>query len=294
VTNLIRLDGEPGDNSMNSSAVTGISALRLITGMDADEFAGALSKELGWAVPLFVYLQWERDEGVDAPPEALDAARKLGLRYRIGKRAPGLSRRQFLGGVAGLSALTAVGFPIGTQSLAGTLSSEGSATKRRISDETAADLERLTGSYRRAYAGKAAVADLLPGATGLMHLLIDMRRSDQWPGSHARLASLVGQSAVLAGLLHLMGPRDLNAARDHYSLALQAPGRQRTGILPRMCLDLSRSRHGLPSVPPTDEQSSTPPGIWLPVGRTHAPALGLRRSPPNCALEMETNLRADG
>jgi tetratricopeptide (TPR) repeat protein len=55
-----------------------------------------------------------------------------------------------------------------------------------------------------------------------MCLLIDMQRRGQWPQDPARLASLVGQTAVLAGLLHLMGPRDLEASRAHYDLALQA------------------------------------------------------------------------
>jgi transcriptional regulator with XRE-family HTH domain len=92
----------------------------------------------------------------------------------------------------------------------------------RVSPETAADLETLIGSYRRAYAGKTAVTELLPGTTGLMCLLIDLQRRGQWPAEPARLASLVGQTAVLAGLLHLMGRRDLDASRAHYDLALQA------------------------------------------------------------------------
>lgn len=222
MTNVIRLDGQPSHDEMGDSPATGISALRLITGMDAEEFAGALSKELGWSVPLFVYLQWERDGGVHPPPEVLDAARKLALRYPIGKRRSSVSRRHFLGGVVGFSALAAVGFPIEAQSFAGTLNIGDSDRKWRVSDDTAADLEALIGAYRRAYAGKAAVADLLPGTTGLMRLLFDLRRRDQWPGSHARLASLVGQAALLAGLLYLMGPRDLTTAKAHYNLALQS------------------------------------------------------------------------
>lgn len=92
----------------------------------------------------------------------------------------------------------------------------------RASARTADDLAVLVDSYRRAYAGTATVTDLLPGASGLMHVLIDLGRRDQWPGSHARLASLVGQSAVLVGLLHLMGPRNLGPARAHYNLALRS------------------------------------------------------------------------
>lgn len=99
---------------------------------------------------------------------------------------------------------------------------EDSGQEWRASPETAADLETMVGSYREAYAGKAAVTELLPSTTGLMCLLIDLRRRNQWPGDPVRLASLVGQTALLAGLLHLMGSRDLEASRAHYDLALQA------------------------------------------------------------------------
>jgi transcriptional regulator with XRE-family HTH domain len=102
------------------------------------------------------------------------------------------------------------------------LETEGTDREWRASPETAADLETLVGSYRHAYAGTTAVAQLLPGTTGVMCLLIDLRRRGQWPEDAAQLASLVGQTAVLAGLLHLMGPRDLDASRAHYGLALQA------------------------------------------------------------------------
>jgi len=102
------------------------------------------------------------------------------------------------------------------------LASDGHGREWRASPEMAADLETMVGSYRRSYAGKTAVTELLPGTTGLMRLLIDLRRRDQWPEDPAGLASLVGQTAVLAGLLHLMGSRDLEASRAHYDLALQA------------------------------------------------------------------------
>jgi hypothetical protein len=58
--------------------------------------------------------------------------------------------------------------------------------------------------------------------TGLMHLLIDLGRRDQWPVGPERLASLVGQAALVVGLLQLMGSRDLRAARVHYDLALRS------------------------------------------------------------------------
>ena len=40
--------------------------------MPVDEFADAVGTELGWPVPLYVYLEWER-EGAAPPPEALEA-----------------------------------------------------------------------------------------------------------------------------------------------------------------------------------------------------------------------------
>jgi tetratricopeptide (TPR) repeat protein len=221
VTNVIRLDGGAGGDDAEPSA-TGIAALRLITGMDAEEFAAALGNELGWPVPVLVYLQWERDRGIPAPPETIEAARKVALRNTIRSGTPRMDRRYFLGSVVGLSALAATGFPIQARTVGGTPNAAGTGSAWRTSPETAADLEMLVASYRRAYAGKSAVADLLPGTGGLMHLLIDLGRHDQWPGPRAQLASLIGQTALLAGLLHLMGPRDLEAAKTHYDLALVA------------------------------------------------------------------------
>lgn len=194
-----------------------MSALRLVTGMSADDFAEAVSRELGWPVPLYVYLQWEQDDGPAPPPTALDAARAVALRNPIGARASEVSRRQFLGGVVGLSTLAAAGFPVNSRSLGG-----GPGRTWRASPDTADDLETLVGSYRRAYAGKTAATELLAGMTGLMHLMIDLGRRDQWPSGPDRLASLVGQAALVVGLVHLMGSRDLAAARVHYDLALRS------------------------------------------------------------------------
>ncbi|HEY4277601.1 MAG TPA: hypothetical protein VGM91_05245 [Conexibacter sp.] len=190
--------------------------------MPVDEFAEAVSRELGSPVPLYVYLRWEEDGGADPPPRALDAARDVALRNPIGARAPDVSRRRFLGGVVGLSTLAAAGFPITARSLGGVLGTGGPGRAWRASSATADDLETLVGSYRRAYAGKTAATDLLSGMTGLMHLLIDLGRREQWPAGPERLASLVGQAALVVGLLQLMGSRDLRAARLHYDLALRS------------------------------------------------------------------------
>jgi hypothetical protein len=110
VTNVIPFDGRPRD--AERSPATGVSALRIITGMPVDEFADAIGTELGWPVPLYVYLEWERD-GAAPPPGALEAARNVALRNPIGAQAADVSRRRFLGGVIGLSTLAAAGFRSG-------------------------------------------------------------------------------------------------------------------------------------------------------------------------------------
>jgi hypothetical protein len=221
VTDVIHLDGAASDGNAETSA-TSIAALRLITGMDAEEFAAALGQELGWPVPLFAYLEWEREGGNPAPADLLEAARRVALSNPIGARKPSIDRRHFLRSVVGFSALVAAGFPVGARALGGMLSVADADRSWRASPETAADLETLVASYRRAYAGSSAVSELLPGTIGLMHLLVDLGRRDQWPGDSAQLASLVGQMALLAGLLHVMGPRDLVAGKVHYDVALAA------------------------------------------------------------------------
>jgi hypothetical protein len=67
-----------------------------------------------------------------------------------------------------------------------------------------------------------AGGQLLPTANGLLHLLMDMARRDQWPGERAEVVSLIGQMALLTDLLQLMGPQDLAGARARYNLALRA------------------------------------------------------------------------
>src|SRR3954451_4829109 len=180
MTNVIPFDGRPRD--AEPPPATGMSALRTITGMGEDEFAEAVGRELGRPMPLYVYLEWEKDDGVAPPPRAVEAARDVALRNPIGAQASDLSRRRFLGGVIGLSTLAAAGFPISARSMSGALAVGGMGPAWRASSQTADHLESLVGSYRRAYAGKAAATDLLPGTTGLMHLLIDMGRRDLGSG----------------------------------------------------------------------------------------------------------------
>jgi hypothetical protein len=220
--NVIRMPGQPGGGFDDQPGI-GMAAMRMTTGLQPDEFSEALGSELGWPVPLLVYLQWEQATAPAPPPGVVQAARRVCTSQRIGLPNTGrTSRRDFLGGVVGLSALALTGLGSGAASTAGLIEVGGSGRKWRASSGTAADLAELAHAYRRAYAGRANVDQLLPSAMNLMHLLMDMARRDQWPGSHAALASLIGQMALLTGLLRLMGPRDLEGARTHYSLALDA------------------------------------------------------------------------
>ena len=217
MANVIWLGGGQADGEDPSRAVASLTALRLITGLDAAEFADALGERVGWPVPLFVYLQWERADGTP-PADVLGAARQVAVDRPLGPELANESRRRFLGSVVGLSALAAAGFPMAAQPLG----LGGLRPGWRASPATASDLASLVESYRRSYAGRAAVGSLLPGASGLVHVLADMAKHDQWPGPAAEVASLIGQAAVLTGLLNLMGPRDMVAAESHYQLALQA------------------------------------------------------------------------
>jgi hypothetical protein len=50
MTNVIPFDGRPQD--AERPPATGMSALRIVTGMGVDEFAEAVERELGSPVPL--------------------------------------------------------------------------------------------------------------------------------------------------------------------------------------------------------------------------------------------------
>lgn len=210
---VIRLDGSASDGDAETSA-TSMAALRLITGMDAEEFAAVLGQELGWPVPLFVYLGWEREGGKPAPADLLEAARKVALSNPIGARKPSMDRRHFFGSVVGFSALVAAGFPAGARALGGMLSVANAGGSWRASPETAADLETLVASYRRAYAGSSAVSELLPGTIGLMHLLMDLGRRDQWPGDSAQLDTHPGEALRGRGSSPEVAPAFGPAARQ--------------------------------------------------------------------------------
>lgn len=217
MTNVVRIDRRSVEDEVVPA--TSLFALRIISALDPEEFADAVSEELGWPVPILVYLEWERDEGTVPPSQVLRAARDVARRNPIGSKS-GMSRRRFLGGVVGLSVFAAGG-SVATNSGMSALGATDGRTWR-LSGEAATDIETLVGSYRRAYAGGSTAPELLAGATGLTHVLIALGRDGRWSAGQERFASLVGQAALLVGLLHLMGRQDLAAAKAHYDLALRS------------------------------------------------------------------------
>ena len=113
MTNVIRLDGRP-DEDPRHVVETGIAALRLTTGMEPEEFSEALGRELGWPVPLMVYLQWEQAGGPRPPAPVIAAARRVSADNPIRSSArPTTTRRDFLSGIVGLSALALGGTSVG-------------------------------------------------------------------------------------------------------------------------------------------------------------------------------------
>ena len=84
------MEGEPQVTTIRPVGEGGaqpvrIEALRVLTGMEVDEFAAAVGDELGWSLPLFVYIQWEKDQAT-APACVLDAAFAVSTRHPIGPR----------------------------------------------------------------------------------------------------------------------------------------------------------------------------------------------------------------
>ena len=233
-------------------------------------------------MPLYVYLEWEKDDGPAPPPRAVTAARDVALRNPIGAQASDLSRRGFLGGVIGLSTLAATGFPISARSLGATLAVGGIGRAWRASTQTADDLETLVGGPTAVRTrARRPRPDLLPGTTGLMHLLIDLGRRDQWPAGPERLASLVGQAAILVGLLQLMGSHDLSVAKVHYDLALRFAREADDWDLASYALG-SLAFHAVHARRPADAGRSWRPHLaWRNAAGIHARAHGRPRSHPS-------------
>ncbi len=200
-----------------------LRSVRLTCRMTHAEFADALTSEAEWNVTAGVLGAWE--DGIVTPPaQVVEAARRLARR-----RTTEFGRRQFLreaGTMAGLT-LMGAGRDLRLAGRRGSGRHEQEPTTRPITvrgvlhPESLNDLENLVVDYRRSY-GQASSSDLLGRAAGLVQILLDLQRSAAEPTSRDRLTGLLGEAALLAGLVSLMGPHDLPRAREYYQLALDA------------------------------------------------------------------------
>lgn len=193
-------------------------SVRLAFQVNHAEFADILGAELGWLVPAVVLQAWEKGTG-EPPPGVVDTARRL-AESRLVRT---LGRREFLRRSAeAATGLTLVGArtspPRLPRDVAPTVTVRG-----QLHMESLTDLDALVADYRSAY-GQAASDGLLSRSTGLVHTLLDLQRASQAPAVRHRLTSLLGQAAVLSGLLSLMGTDDQASARSFYDLALSAAG----------------------------------------------------------------------
>ena len=214
---LIRLN-----STSRHSCLPALMTLRLMSGMDPEEFAAAVSDEAGEPVPTFAYLAWE---GGEVTPQLIHAAaHRVAVRsdptHRAPRRSSRKTRRDFLGRVAGIALLSAANLP--TDAFAFGLGAGPGGRHWRVSQETARDLVSLVEQYRQSYATGGSAEDQLRGARGLMALLMDLARRDLWPSTEVPVSSLAGQIAVLTGLLEVMGSRNLPAAERCYRLAMEA------------------------------------------------------------------------
>jgi hypothetical protein len=94
-------------------------------------------------------------------------------------------------------------------------------TAPRISETGVSVFSDLVAAYRSVY-GSTSADKLLPPVAGLVPILIDLIDRQESPvlsAARRRVTSLVGQAAVMAGVLSLMGRHDLAHARHYYELA---------------------------------------------------------------------------
>jgi hypothetical protein len=195
-----------------------LRSIRLACQMTTEEFADLLYAELGWYVPSSVLQAWEDGRG-EPPRQVVDKAQSLADSRLIAT----VSRRQFLRGTATVAGLTAIALGSGQFRASGEEDTPIPAVGVRgnLHGDSLSDLEALVSDYRRSY-GQISAEELLPRASGLLRVLLDLEEAPQSPALRSRLTSLVGQTGLLAGLVSLMGPHDLVAARSYYDLALRA------------------------------------------------------------------------
>nr|MDQ6950011.1 hypothetical protein [Actinomycetota bacterium] len=203
-----------------------LRAVRDASRMTAQEFADALGDEVGWMVPTDLLLEWE--EGRHEPPRHVErAARRLAARAEspVGAQ-PEVNRREFLSRASLLGGLIVLDpsmpAPAGSGRDGGSSALDIEALSvPRASETTVSTFWEVVATYRLAY-GSTSAEKLMPRLAGLIPVLLDMQESLHSAGLKQRGTSLLGQTAVMAGLLSLMGRHDLPAARDYYELALTA------------------------------------------------------------------------
>jgi len=196
-----------------------VKAVREASLLAPQEFAEALGQELGWTVPTGLLRAWE--EGRPEPRSQVErAVRRLSV---TAPSPPEVNRRDFLsratllGGLIVLeSAMPASVGPDG-ESPPSTWDVE-TLTAPRISETGVSVFSDLVAAYRSVY-GSTSADKLLPPVAGLVPILIDLKESSLLSAARRRVTSLVGQAAVMAGVLSLMGRHDLAQARHYYELA---------------------------------------------------------------------------
>jgi hypothetical protein len=99
-----------------------------------------------------------------------------------------------------------------------------------VSETAVSGLAELVSTYRSVY-GSTSAKDLMPKVLGLIRLLRDIEKSVSSSALRQQVTSLIGQAAVMAGLLSLMGRHDLATADYFYDLALTAAQESADGDL---------------------------------------------------------------
>lgn len=202
--------------------------------MSIPDFARALGEELGWTPPTGLFRAWEESDR-DLPDDVDRAVRRVAASYQDREEAAtGPSRREFLDGAARLGGLVVLdaarvggtepvhSVPTEPRSTYEPVTSLGGGLSLPAATEAGVPfLSELLASYRSAY-GMTSAEFLLPRLQGLVPVLQDLERSTSSSVVKMQVTSLLGQAAVMAGVLTLMGQHDLVRARDYYELASDA------------------------------------------------------------------------
>jgi tetratricopeptide (TPR) repeat protein len=197
-----------------------VKAVREASRMTPQEFAEALSRELGWTVPTGLLLAWE-DGRHEPRPQVERAVRRVSITTQLtAEPPPEVNRREFLSRAGLLSGLIVL-----DPALPASAGSDGKShpnvealTDPRINEMGISAFWELVAAYRSAY-GSTSAEKLLPPVAGLVTILLDLQESRSSSAIRRRITSLLGQAAVMAGVLSLMGRYDLLVARHFYELA---------------------------------------------------------------------------